>query len=133
MDAITMGKSQFRKMVVTPVLSVEETWDKNLVDMELSYPDPASPAHIYGVKLPVQWKWDLKTKRHAQNQNQLTKIHVLTSLLPEEDNPQLDFNEDSSTTNDQIMEETTNNPDDLFGVNFNANSYKWTCTHSNKV
>ena len=46
-----MGKSQFRKVVVTPVLSVEEeTWDKSLVEMELSYPDPASPAHIDGVK-----------------------------------------------------------------------------------
>ena len=46
-DSTTSRKSPPRKVIVTPV--EEEMWDKDPVEIELSYPEPASPAHIQGV------------------------------------------------------------------------------------
>ena len=67
----------------------EETWDKDPVEIELSYPEPASPAHIQGVSFsspemvpPVKEKTgDDPEKAHRDADR----------LIAEGENPQLDF------------------------------------------
>ena len=53
-DPATFRKSPPRKKVVTPV--EEETWDKDPVEIELSYPEPDFPVHIQGVIFSSQEK-----------------------------------------------------------------------------
>ena len=50
MDPGIWRKSPPPKVLVTPVLPVEEdAWNKDWVEIELSYSESASPAHIKGV------------------------------------------------------------------------------------
>ena len=54
MDPATMRKSLPCKVVVTPVPPVdEEIWGKDPVKIELTYPEPASLAHIKGVTFAI--------------------------------------------------------------------------------
>ena len=92
----------------------EETWDKDPVEIELSYPEPASPAHIKGVSFsspemvpPVKEKTgDDPEKAHED----------ADCLIPEEENSQLDFVEETTIPPPpRITEETTcNDPDTMF-------------------
>ena len=120
-----MRKSPPRKVIVTPV---EETWDKDPVEIELLYPEPASPAHIHGVLFsspemvpPVKEKTGDDPEKAREDADR---------LIPEEGNPQLDFVEEITIPpNDRMTEETTcNDPDNLFPgaanrVDFSGSSY----------
>ena len=126
-DPATLKKSPPRKVIVTPV--EEETWDKDPVEIELLYPEPASPVHIKGVTFaspekvppgPVNEKTGAEPEQAKEDPDH---------LILEKDNPQLDFVEETLTTNDRITEETKcNNPYYLFAgaanrVDFSGSLY----------
>ena len=124
-DSTISRKSPPRKVIVAPV--EEETWDKDPVEIELSYPEPASPAHIQGVTFSSPEKIP-PTKEKTDEPEQARED--AGQLIPEEENPQLDFVEETTVPlNDQITDETTRiNPDDLFAgtanrVDFSGSSY----------
>ena len=98
LDPATLRKSPPRKVLVTPVSPVEETWDTDLVEIELSYSEPASPAHIKGVTFASPQK--------VPPVNETEQAHEYADhLIPEEDIPQLGFIEETLTTNDRITED----------------------------
>ena len=85
-DSTTLRKSLPRKVIVTPV--GEETWDKDPVEIDLSYPEPASPAHIQGLTFSSPEKVP-PAKKKTDEPEQARKD--ADRLIPEEENPQLDI------------------------------------------
>ena len=124
-DSTASRKSPSRKIIVTPV--EEETWDKDPVEIELSYLEPASPAYIQGVTFSSPEKVP-PAKEKTVEPEQARKD--AGRLIPEEENTQLDFVEETTIPpNDRTADENKfNNPDDLFAgttnrVDFSGSSY----------
>ena len=69
----------------------EETWDKDPVEIDLSFPEPASPAHIQGMTFSSPEKTPpAKTNEPEQAGEDADR------LIPEEENPQLDVGEETT-------------------------------------